>query len=76
MAKPYSFLADGVVDTPLPEPYGSALSFLSDLHEQAGMQIELTKHPTIKILLRDVRARIESAGTILSLIQKIDKPSA
>jgi hypothetical protein len=59
------FTRDGTIDTPLAEPYGSALALLSDLHEQVEMQINQCSDDTLRQILIDLRGRIEAAGLLV-----------
>lgn len=59
------FTRDGTVDTPLAEPHGSALAFLSDLHEQVEMQINQCSDDGLRQILIDLRGRIEAAGLLV-----------
>lgn len=55
----------GLVDTPLAEPHGSALAFLSDLHEQVENAINDCTEPTLRRILVDLRGRVEAAGLLV-----------
>jgi hypothetical protein len=59
------FCSDETVDTPLAEPHGSALAFLSDLHEQVEMQINQCSDDSLRQILVDLRGRIEAAGLLV-----------
>jgi hypothetical protein len=61
------FERDGMVDTPLAEPHGSMLAFLSDLHEQVEMAINDCRDDTLRRILVDLRCRIEAAGLLIKL---------
>jgi hypothetical protein len=54
---------DGTVPTPLPEPHGSMLAFLSDLHEQ----IEIQMIACLREVLADLKSKVENAGLIVTL---------
>lgn len=54
-----------MIDTPLTEPHGSMLAFLSDLHEQAELQISECKDETLRAILIDLRLKIEAAGLLV-----------
>jgi hypothetical protein len=56
---------DGTVDTPLAEPHGSMLAFLSDLHEQVEIAINDCTEHTLRRILVDLRGRIEAAGLLV-----------
>lgn len=58
---------DGTVDTPLAEPHGSMLAFLSDLHEQVEMAINDCRDDTLRRVLVSLRTRIETAGLLVKL---------
>jgi hypothetical protein len=59
------FTRDGTVDTPLAEPHGSVLAFLSDLHEQVELQISDCRDDTLRAILVDLRLKIEAAGLLV-----------
>jgi len=59
------FSRDDLVDTPLAEPYGSMLAFLSDLHEQVEIQINQCRDDSLRRILLDLRSRIEAAGLLV-----------
>lgn len=61
------FDRDGTIETALPEPHGSMLAFLSDLHEQVEMQISGCADETLRKILVDLRSRIEAAGALIKL---------
>lgn len=54
-----------MVDTPLAEPHGSMLAFLSDLHEQTELAINDCTDPVLRQILVDLRGRIEAAGLLV-----------
>lgn len=56
---------DGTIETPLAEPYGSMLAFLSDLHEQVEIQISECRDETLRQILIDLRGRVEAAGLLV-----------
>lgn len=56
-----------LVATPLAEPHGSMLAFLSDLHEQTDMQIGDCNDETLRAILINLRSRIEAAGVLVKL---------
>lgn len=53
----------------LPEPYGSALAFLADLHEQIDLQTTATADPTIKMILQGLAVNCTSAATMIYLLR-------
>lgn len=69
-----NFLSNSTTDTPLAEPHGSALAFLSDLHEQVEIQIAATSDRDLAIVLRDLQARLCSAGCVVTLLARRPLP--
>lgn len=58
----------GMVETDLPEPYGSAAALLSDLDEQIEMFEKSTiLPPNIGTVLADLRKRVAAAGLLVML---------
>jgi hypothetical protein len=61
----FPFSRGGTVDTPLAEPHGSVLAFLSDLHEQTGLQIASCTDQPLTGVLTEVLTQIEVAALIV-----------
>ncbi|QOZ25296.1 hypothetical protein [Bradyrhizobium sp. CCBAU 51753] len=55
----------GTVDTPLAEPHGSTLAFLSDLHEQVERQISICGDETLRTIMVDLLGRLEAGGVLV-----------
>lgn len=68
MARPFPFFHDGTIDAALAEPHGSALAFLSDLHEQVEIQISNCRDDNLRIVLQHLRERVESAGLVVTML--------
>ena len=49
----------------LPEPYGSLLAFLADLHEQVEIQLSAADHPNVISALNELCRFIEAAGLVV-----------
>lgn len=49
----------------LPEPYGSLLAFLADLHEQVEIQLSAADHPNVISALNELRRFLEAAGLVV-----------
>lgn len=52
----------------LPEPFGSTLAFLSDLHEQIELQEAQTDNPGLRTVLDKLKKSIAGAGLIVMLM--------
>jgi hypothetical protein len=60
----------------LPEPYGSLLAFLGDLHEQAAMFRAQTRDPAVQQVLDDLSRRLVSmALVVVALPNAVSVPS-
>jgi hypothetical protein len=62
------FKREGTSPVDVPEPFGSALAFLSDLHEQVEVQEAHMENANLVTVLVQLRKCIEGAGLVVMIM--------